>query len=771
MHFIRVSNLLAIIVLLNTGPRVNAATGELPPFRFEQSDSVTIIGNTFAERMRLSGYFESFLHARFPDHQLRIRNMGWSGDEVAARPRPKRFGDIHRYLTQEKTDVLLARFGMNESFRGTGGLPDFERNLNDLLDGFEAHQYNNQSAPRIILVSPIAYEQSHDQLPDGGIRNRNLGSYSGVMSKVATERNVRFINLFSPTHAWTQSSPPFNLTSNGIHLTDQGYWKVSQLMAQSLGLIGAVKNSADFDPKENERLRSTLFDKNYSFFFKWRPPNMEYLHGGRNRLPGAEGMPEELDQLQGIIEQLDRRIWRMEKPSPENTWGTVPEEIGLWSPAPNYTGIRIPELGEVVPRGGDEEEGRGDILAPREALLKFSLPPGYFINLFASEEEHRVANPVAINFDPEGRLWVANSPTWPHPYPGVPPSDSIVILEDTNGDGTADEQSVFLDNLDMIHGFLLGNGGAYIAQTPDLIFAKDTTGDGRADQVNTVLHGFGGEDVEHSINNFKWGPDGAMYFMEGIFFHTQVETPYGPRHLQNSGVFRYQPLTEQFDVFVSYAFWNPWGQVFDRWGQSIILDASSHDYFNMDVLSANFVYPKTKQNEHKTLSFAPDDVGPAAGIDLISSRHFPDDAQGRFLANELSGGFRGIRWNDIEEDGTSYKLDRLETEFLVSEDPFFRPLAMTFGPDGALYLADFYSALIENTSQPKRKLGRDHVHGRIWRISYPGRDRLIPIRWNDQSVPALLDLLKAMKAPLGILPVEIFRNGTQMKWFLSFKSG
>ena len=104
----------------------------------------------------------------------------------------------------------------------------------------------------------------------------------------------------------------------------------------------------------------------------------------------------------------------------------------------------------------------------------------------------------------------------------------------------------------MIHGFALGDGGAYISQVPDIIHAKDTDGDNQADEVRTVLHGFGAEDVEHSINNYRWGPGGAVYFMEGTFFHTQVETPYGPRRLYNAGVFRYRPGAERFDALISY---------------------------------------------------------------------------------------------------------------------------------------------------------------------------------------------------------------------------
>ncbi len=228
--------------------------------------------------------------------------------------------------------------------------------------------------------------------------------------------------------------------------------------------------------------------------------------------------------------------------------------------------------------------------------------------------------------------------------------------------------------------------------------------------------------------------------MEGIFFRTQVETPYGPRRVLNAGVFRYKPHSHKFDVFASWAFYDPWGQTFDDWGQSIIVDASSGDYFNMSVISSNYVYPKAKARKEE-LSFAPELVGISAGIDFIRNRHFPPEVQGRFLANQLVG-FLGVHWFDIQENGTTYELKRIEPTLVSSADPHFRPIAMTFGPDGALYIMDFYSRLIENTAFPKRELGRDHTHGRIWRVTYPGNPLLMQPQIAGQSVPAQLDLLK-----------------------------
>ena len=170
-----------------------------------------------------------------------------------------------------------------------------------------------------------------------------------------------------------------------------------------------------------------------------------------------------------IIDAYDQKIWQMAKPGPEQVWQQLPQGNPVWYPTPQYKATA------PGPQGPDEYQGV-KVLSPRESLRAFRLPKGYAINLFASEEDFPVANPMAMNFDAEGRLWVANTPTWPQPIPGEQPSDSIVILEDTDQDGVADKHTVFIDKLNMIHGFALGDGGAYISQVPDIIHAKDTDG-------------------------------------------------------------------------------------------------------------------------------------------------------------------------------------------------------------------------------------------------------------------------------------------------------
>ncbi|MDA2924972.1 GDSL-type esterase/lipase family protein, partial [Acidobacteria bacterium AH-259-L09] len=743
----------------------------------KKGDSVVFIGNTFAERMHLFGYFETFLHSKYPGHQLKVRNMGWSGDEPNLMPRPEGFGDVHKNLADRKADVIFACFGMNESFGGEEKRAEFKKNLGEFVRDLQSHQYKGQSAPRIVLVSPIAHEDVGGDLADGKRHNQDLQRYTETMAEVAAEQQVHFINLFTPTREWMSSGSSRKLTFNGIHLTEYGDWVVSRMMAEALGLVGDIKEPAGEGNAAAEQLRRVVYEKNYYFFIRWRGPNAEYIHGRRKALPGAEHLPEEMKEFDRIIGEYDRRIWAMDKPEAEGVWQEIPEGLPIWARTPEYkeTGseqARKESLGnedrltslvgeEKTKREAGSERQRArlevtqrPILRPEEAINRFQLPAGYEINLYASEQDFPIANPMAMQFDARGRLWVANTPTWPQPVPGERPQDSVIILEDTDRDGRADTHTVFADHLNMIHGFALdGRGGAYITQAPHLIHASDTDGDGRADDFEVVLHGFGTEDVEHSMNTFKWGPDGALYFMNGVFAHTQVETPYGPRRVLDAAVYRYEPDSGRFDVFISYPFADPWGQVFDRWGEQLILDASGGNYYCADMLSSNYVYPNkaTWPNRGINLSFAPKETPPTAGFELLRSRHFPAKVQGRLLTNEFAHIPNRTLWWDLQEKGTTYELTQFsqykigrvpQLELIFSSDPLFRPIALSIGPDGALYVIDFSSPIVENTSFSKRDPGRDHSHGRIWRVTYKGRPLLEQPEIVGRSRRELLDLLK-----------------------------
>ena len=713
------------------------------PLEMGKGDSIVIIGNTFAERMHLFGYFETFLHCRFSDHDLKVRNLGWSADELTLMPRPRGFGSLHENLAARRADLIFACFGMNESFRGAEHVTDFGVDLDRFVAGLLESRFNGESAPRVVLVSPIAHEDLGGDLPDGRDRRLVLEVYTREMERVALARKVGFVDLFTPTLRWMAAGQGRKLTFNGIHLTEYGYWVVSRMLVRALGLVDEIDAPTEAGNAAAEALRRAVYEKSYQFFYWWRAPNMSYIRGGRRDNRGGLRLPQERRLQVRLIESLDRRIHAMQKPAPGSIWRTTPRDgRPVWHPTPASRPIPRAPANAKDRRRIDTQSGRERAPARTlaQTLESFRVPEGYRVNLFASEVDFPIANPVALRFDDRGRLWVANSPTWPHPLPGEQPSDSIVVLEDSDRDGVADRHSVFLDRLNMVHGFAFGDGGAYVSQAPNMIFARDIDDDGRADRVQAVLHGFGTEDVEHAMNNFRWSPGGSLFLTQGIFYHTQVETPYGPERVRDGAVFRYRPGEHRVDVHVSHHFWNPYGNLFDHWGRGIVLDASAGQYYPMDVLSANFVYPKKKKRaDHLVFSH---ESRIAAGCEFIRNRHFPPEVQGRFLVNDCVGAL-GTHWFDVEPRGSIFASKPHEPPLLRSRDPLFRPIAMAFGPDGALYILDFHSYIFENVQFSKRHPGRDHTHGRVWRISCKGRPLLKAPLIRGRPVAELLDLLKS----------------------------
>jgi glucose/arabinose dehydrogenase/azurin len=375
----------------------------------------------------------------------------------------------------------------------------------------------------------------------------------------------------------------------------------------------------------------------------------------------------------------------------------------------------------------------------RIALQRIKPAAGYEVNLFASEEQFpELGKPLAMTFDARGRLWVLTSPTYPHLLPGKTPTDKLVILEDANEDGRADKLTVFADNLYVPMGFALGDGGAYVSQQPNLMFLRDTNGDDRADERRVILHGFGTEDSHHALHAFTWGPGGNLYFQEGTFLHSQVETPYGPVRVENAAVFEYDPKTERLGVFASYPYANPWGHVFDHWGQNFISDASNGNNHYGTAYSGHVDYPR-KQPTIKEWTLTK--VRPTSGIEFVRSRHFPDEAQGNFLINNVIG-FHGTKQYRVVEDGSGFVGIEVEP-LLQSSDSNFRPVALEFGPDGALYVVDWFNPLIGHMQYSIRDPGRDTIHGRVWRVTAKGRPLLQRPRIAGEPIEKQLDLLKA----------------------------
>jgi len=367
-------------------------------------------------------------------------------------------------------------------------------------------------------------------------------------------------------------------------------------------------------------------------------------------------------------------------------------------------------------------------------LAAFSVADGFEVNLFASDP--MIANPIQMYWDDEGRLWIVGSAVYPHIEPGQAARDTITVLEDTDGDGVADRSVVFAENLFIPTGIAVGDGGVYVANSTEILHLKDTNGDLKADESRVVLSGFGTEDTHHIIHAFRWGYDGLLYFNQSIYIHSHVETPHGPRHLNAGGVWRYRTDTMELDVFTR-GLVNSWGHHFDTWGQSFQTDGAGGEGINYVFPGAAFM---TAKSMPRVLSGLNPGSPKHSGLEIISGRHFPEAWRGSMVTNDFRG-HRVVRF-EVSEDQSGFSSVE-QPEILMSRHVAFRPVDVKMGPDGALYIADWYNPIIQHGEVDFRDPRRDHEHGRIWRVTHKASPLVKHPPITNASIQDLLDLLRA----------------------------
>lgn len=371
---------------------------------------------------------------------------------------------------------------------------------------------------------------------------------------------------------------------------------------------------------------------------------------------------------------------------------------------------------------------------PEAELKAFVVPEGFEVNLFASEP--MIQKPVQMNWDAQGRLWVVSSTTYPHIKPGEEAKDQVVVLEDTDGDGKADKSTMFADGLHIPTALAPGDGGLYVANSTEVVFLKDKDGDLKADERTILLSGFGTEDTHHLLHTMRWGPEGMLYFAQSIYIHSHIETPYGVRRLMGGGVWEFRPETRRLEV-ISKGLINPWGFEFDRWGQSFACDGAGGE-------GVNYIFPgsvfATSPGAKRILHGLSPGQPKQCGLEIIEDPHFPADWQGTFVLND----FRGNRVNrfQLTPSGSGYIAKQLP-DVLASNHRAFRPIDVKMGPDGALYIADWYNPIIQHGEVDFRDERRDHVHGRIWRLTAKGRPLSPKVKIAGATAAELLPMLKS----------------------------
>lgn len=699
-----------ILLFLTACTFPTATQAQSTDLKLKKNDHISIIGNTLADRTQHDSWLETYIHAMHAELQLTFRNLAFPGDELKTRPREDNFGSPDEWLTKNESDVVFAFFGYNEALKGPAGLDSFRKDLTDVIDGMLAQKYNGDSAPQIVMFSPIAHEDLNDpNLPNGSKNNANLHLYTEAMRNVCAAKKVVFVDLFGPTQQlYSNSEKP--LTMNGIHLLPHGNKALASVITESL--FG--KKQPDCSPQELLTLNEAVKEKNYCWFSRYRVVDGYNVFGGRSKLnwfgqSNADVMMREMEIFDVMTANRDKKVWAVAAGKDYIVRDdNLPAELVV---KPN--------------KQGDKPDGSFSYLKPEETLKTFKLDEGLEANVFASEEMFpEMVNPVQMAVDTDGRLFVSVWPSYPHWNPTKPRTDRILCLPDEDGDGVADKCVVFADELNSVTGFEFWNGGMLVAALPELWFLKDTDGDDKADVKIRMLQGLSSADSHHSANAMVLGPDGWVYWSRGIFNVATMETPTQTYRSTQSGVHRFNPRTFEMEFHFPIGP-NPHGDFFDAWGYQFANDGTSGtgSYVNIGKGVGN------KQWFEKQWR-------PVSATMSLSSSHFPERFQNNFLVCNCIG-FLGILQHEVNYNGADITATAVNP-LLDSSDSNFRPTDVEIGADGALYVGDWANALIGHMQHNMRDPNRDDQHGRIFRITARGRDQLRPVKLKGKPVDEVL---------------------------------
>jgi putative membrane-bound dehydrogenase-like protein len=397
--------------------------------------------------------------------------------------------------------------------------------------------------------------------------------------------------------------------------------------------------------------------------------------------------------------------------------------LGAFGQGKQLTGVYAPTASEPLP--------------PAEAQKKFTVPEGFEVRLFASEP--MVVNPVAMTWDERGRLWVVELYEYPLGAPkGAKPRDTVKILEDTDGDGRADKVTVFAEGLNLATAIILGNGGAYVGQAPHLLFLKDTNGDDKADTSEVVMTGFGLEDRHELLNGFTWGPDGHLYMTHGVFTHSLVKDPKKPNDpgvVMNAAVARWHPQTRKFEVFADGTS-NPWGVDFDRAGNAFVSACVIDHLFHMapggqfvrqgGIWANPYGYADMHSPRGGLASIVDHKHFRAAycGVQVYQGDQYPKAYSGKIFMGNIHDS--SVHMDELKPNGSSFTAsDR--PDFVRANDGWFRPISIQVGPDGNIWLGDWYDKYPCYQNARADPEGVDRTYGRIWRVVYTGKEKGKPV--------------------------------------------
>ncbi len=678
-----------------------AVSSQAQPFELKPNDVIALTGGSNIERTRFNGYLQTSLIASKPELKLKVRNFGWEGDTVFEQWRDgghtenldsKRAAAEKRIQAETGTDSWRQQRDWRHQLKEVGatvviaqfGQMESLNGVEKLPQFIEAYEKLiaefADEGRRVVLVAPVPFD-----------RSAALGDYSEAIRALASKKGLPFIGPIRPI---------------GPILNEPGHREMAEQITKALGLQTIT----------NETIRAQVLEFERLWFDYWRPMNWAFLTGDRTNVPYSKDwkdstkriFPQEMDDFRPLLDQAEKNIWAAIEGKPVTP-------IGVRSSIPVEPPTAKPQ-------------------SPAEELASFQIMDGFAVNLFASEADG-IVKPIQMRWDERGRLWVACAVSYPQIKPGEKANDYVLVCEDTNGDGKADKFHKFVEGLFMPSGLELGDGGLYVAQGTELLHFKDTDGDDKADTKRIVLGGFGTADSHQMINCINWGFGGELWFTQGHHIYSRVETPYGVETLNRAGVWRYRPRTGHLDPFFQWssAGANCWGVTTTEYGQAFHKSgANIGSWFTTPgMVRSNLAVNAQALN----LCLAPIKQ---VGQEFLHSSMFPKEMQGRIVI----GGYYAslLEWHELKFENGMFNTIRLPN-IIESKNNVFRPVEVRMGPDGGIYVADWYNPIIGHYQASYRHPDRDKEHGRIWRVTWKTGTKVKPVNLVKQGAEKLLEHL------------------------------